>query len=97
MNYRFAFSVQHSLSAAASIHQLRGNEISSLALVEDPAEKGACEWEVDLMKSWKAGRKLFKKIHGGDTGMCCVIFEDTGLFPGKSRIEKVWLSTAFVS
>lgn len=47
VNYRFAFSVQHSLSAAASIHQLGGNEISSLALVGDPAEKGAWEWEVD--------------------------------------------------
>lgn len=35
MNYRFAFSVQYSLSAAASTHQLSGNEISSLALVRD--------------------------------------------------------------
>lgn len=47
MNHRFTFSVQHSLSAAASVHQLSGNEISSLALAGDPAEKGACEWEVD--------------------------------------------------
>lgn len=46
MNYRFAFSVLYSLSAAASTHQLGGNEISSLALVTDPTEKGACEWEV---------------------------------------------------
>lgn len=97
MNYRFAFSVQHSLSAAASIHQLGGNEISSLALVGDPAEKGAREWEADQMKSWKAGRKLFKKIRGGDTGMCCILFGDTGLFPGKSITEEVCLSTAFVS
>lgn len=77
--------------------QLGGNEISSLALVGDPAEKGAREWEADQMKSWKAGRKLFKKIRGGDTGMCCILFGDTGLFPGKSITEEVCLSTAFVS
>lgn len=27
---------------------------------------------------------------------CCIIFVDTGLFPGKSMIEKVCLSTDFV-
>ena len=52
MNYRFAFSVQYSLSAAASTHQLGGNEISSLALVGDPTEKGACEWEVGWGKKF---------------------------------------------
>ncbi|KAJ7398267.1 hypothetical protein BTVI_126890 [Pitangus sulphuratus] len=62
MNYRFAFSVQYSLSAAASTHQLSGKEISSLACVGDPAEKGSCEWEKDWMKSLKPGRKLVQDL-----------------------------------
>lgn len=93
MNYRFAFSVQYPLSAAASTHQLSGNEISSLALVRG------------LLSVWVGGRldEEFestlgeKKVHGGGVGMCSVIFEDTGLFTGKSMVGRVCLSPAFVS
>lgn len=49
------------------------------------------------MKSWKAGRKLVKKYMVVMQVRCCIILEDTGLFPGKSMIEKVCLSTAFES
>lgn len=37
------------------------------------------------------------KVHAGDESMCCVIFKDTGLFPGKSTVGRVCLSPAFVS
>lgn len=50
------------------------------------------------MESLKARRKLGeKKVHGGGAGMCSVIFEDTGLFTGKSMVGRVCLSPAFVS
>lgn len=49
------------------------------------------------MKSWKAGRKLVKKLLVVMQERCCIIFEDTGLFQGKSIAEKVCLSTDFVN